>query len=286
MFKMFDITFFFTSLPGKGLMCLLYVHSTCQTTTTLILYFYKYWHLLYLAKFPFFSSSEIDRIIEAAGERPTRQLRQRLAFELNVATANFLGEFLASDFSSSDMAKKLKDVESTSKRLLDTLSDMEIQRTLRREAILQRGNKDKVYAAFESLSQLATLVSKVREDLRELRTLSSQARERKQMEAREDREYKPRHEGKIALQGLINDLAEEVWSKIFGRDIGTSVDSASGKAGGPLIRFITTCLQVIAEQFAPEIYYASLKELLSPTADAIRARLRNRNMVGSTPEQP
>ncbi len=239
-----------------------------------------------LAKFPFFSSSEIDRIIKAAGERPTRQLRQRLTFKLNVATANFLGEFLASDFSSSDMAKKLKDVESTSKRLLDTLSDMEIQRTLRREAILQRGNKDKVYAAFESLGQLATLVSKVREDLRELRTLSSQARERKQMEAREDREYKPRHEGKIALQGLINDLAEEVWSKIFGRDIGTSVDPVSGKAGGPLIRFITTCLQVIAEQFAPEIYYASLQELLSPTGDAIRARLRNRNMVGSTPEQP
>ncbi len=232
---------------------------------------------------PFFSSSEIDRIIEAAGERPTRQLRQRLTFKLNVATVIFLGEFLASDFSSSDMARKLKDVEGTSKRLLDTLSDVEIQRTLRREAILQRGNKDKVYAVFESLGQLATLVPKVREDLRELRTLSSQARERKQMEASEDREYKPRHEGKIALQWLINDLAG-VWSEIFGRDIGTSFNPVSGKAGGPLIRFITTCLQVIAEQFAPEIYYAPLKELLSPTADAIRARLRNRPMVELTHE--
>ena len=84
-----------------------------------------------------------------------------------------------------------------------------------------------------------------------------------------------RHRGDEAMQNLIGDL-NGVWIDYWQRLPGASRSDATGKIGGPYIRFVQTFLECLKEHLTEDDFIADrgLKGALSATPQAIRERIQ------------
>ncbi len=204
-----------------------------------------------------YEESEFDTILKKVG-KPLPENKSRSDFEerLNDCAMFFLQNYGAEKADAPSVIRdRLKKIENKSKQLIDLTKGLESSSAvvrLRRQA----AKYQKIRVTRKSLTPSGQLeeqimpsdFSNVDEIIKGLKDLELYARVAAADENKKVGQGKKRHTGKVARQTFVNDLAG-LWSDMFDELPGSSINPHTGEPGGPFIRFIMACYELLRNEW-------------------------------------